>query len=100
MDASRAGRKPEEVRAQMRKHYDHALELSKGARASVYVAYAEKACVPAQDRAEFKALLEKALAIDADRQPETRLANLIAQRHARRLLARIDELFLEGDTPN
>ncbi len=56
--------------------------------------------MPAQDRAEFKALLEKALAIDADRQPETRLANLIAQRHARRLLARIDELFLEGDTPN
>jgi predicted anti-sigma-YlaC factor YlaD len=51
-----------------------------------------------QNRAEFKSLLEKALAIDADAHPSDRLANLVAQRRARWLLSRIDELFLE-ETP-
>ena len=55
--------------------------------------------VPAQDRAGFRNLLERALQIDPDQDPEKRLANLIAQRRARWLLGRIDELFLEGSAP-
>ena len=37
-------------------------------------------------------------ASDADAHPSDRLANLVAQRRARWLLSRIDELFLE-ETP-
>ena len=52
--------------------------------------------MPAQNRAQFQSLLEKALSIDPDRKPEARLANLVAQRRARWLLQRADELFLEA----
>ena len=41
-------------------------------------------------------MIERALRIDPDQHVETRLANLIAQRRARWLLGRIDELFLEA----
>ncbi|MGD0014961.1 MAG: TRAP transporter TatT component family protein [Bryobacteraceae bacterium] len=97
VEAARVGAKPEEVRARMKKYFERSIELSGGARAAPFVSYAEKACVPAQSRAEFQALLEKALAIDPDRHPETRLANLVAQRRARWLLGRIDELFLDTE---
>jgi predicted anti-sigma-YlaC factor YlaD len=79
---------------EMRFHYERALALSQGRYASVYVAYAEAVALPSQDRASFVALLEKALAIDPDVAPEHRLLNLIAQRRARWLLTRIDQLFL------
>lgn len=49
---------------------------------------------PKQDRTAFMALLHKALAVDLDADPEHRLMNMIAQRRARWLLERIDELFL------
>ena len=49
-----------------------------------------------QRRAEFQSLLQKALAVDPDVRPEMRLVNLVAQRRARWLLSRTDELFLEG----
>jgi predicted anti-sigma-YlaC factor YlaD len=78
----------------LRRHYERALTLSQGRRASVYVVYAEAVAIPKQDRTEFMALLHKALAIDLDADPEHRLMNLIAQRRARWLLERIDELFL------
>ena len=39
-------------------------------------------------------MLEKALAVDTSK-PENRLANLVAQRRARWLLAHIDDLILE-----
>jgi predicted anti-sigma-YlaC factor YlaD len=48
-----------------------------------------------QDKAEFKQLLEQALAVDANAVPELRLANLLAQRRARWLLGRGEELFVE-----
>jgi predicted anti-sigma-YlaC factor YlaD len=44
-------------------------------------------------------MLERALRIDPDQHPETRLANLIAQRRARWMLGRIDDLFLEASAP-
>jgi predicted anti-sigma-YlaC factor YlaD len=75
-------------------HYRRALELSTGSRASLYVAYAESVSTPRQDREGFRSALEKALAIDADRYPLTRLPNLVAQRRAAWLLERIDEMIL------
>jgi predicted anti-sigma-YlaC factor YlaD len=76
-------------------HFDRAVSLSSGQLASPYVAYAESVCVPKQDRAEFAALLQKALAVNPDARPEWRLSNVVMQRRARWLLSREDELFLD-----
>jgi predicted anti-sigma-YlaC factor YlaD len=95
-EAARSDVGPEEQRQLMRKHFERALELSQGKRAGTYVSYAENACLPAQNAAEFKTMLEKALAIDPDKDPEHRLANLVAQRRARWLLGHMDELFVDS----
>lgn len=79
-----------------KKHFDRAMELSQGKLASPLVSYAEAVSVEKQNRAEFKTLLEKALAIDPDAAPESRLMNLVAQRRARWLLGRVDDLFIGG----
>jgi predicted anti-sigma-YlaC factor YlaD len=58
------------------------------------VAYAEAFCVPKQDAACFGSALEKALAVDPYRQEAGRLQNVLAQRRARLLLERKDDLIL------
>jgi predicted anti-sigma-YlaC factor YlaD len=78
-----------------REHFERAISLSNGMQAAPYVALAEAVAVPAQDRAEFTSLLQKALAIDVDARPEWRLANLIMQQRARSLLAKTDDYFTE-----
>lgn len=95
--ASRPGAPPDFER--IRRHFERARQLSRGERASVFVAYAEAVSVRRQNRKEFRELLERALAVDLDRRPQYRLANLLAQRRARWLLARADELFLEEESP-
>lgn len=76
-----------------RRHFERALALSRGERASPYVAYARGVLVAQQDRRGFREMLEKALAVDLDASPADRLANRLAQERAARLLARADELF-------
>jgi predicted anti-sigma-YlaC factor YlaD len=78
-----------------RRHLRRALEVSHGHRAAPLVGFAETVSVGRQDKAEFKQLLDQALAVDVDAAPEHRLANLLAQRRARWLLGRVDELFVE-----
>lgn len=78
-----------------RQHYARALDLTGGQQAGVYVALAEAIAASNGRRAEYDALLKRALAVDPDRRPEWRLANLVMQRRARQLLARADELFAE-----
>jgi predicted anti-sigma-YlaC factor YlaD len=77
-----------------RGHYEQALELSRGERASVYLALAESVSVAEQDVAEFRTLLDRARAIDPDEKPESRLLNIIAQERAEWLETQIPELFL------
>jgi predicted anti-sigma-YlaC factor YlaD len=96
LEAAHSGVKPEEQQKLMRQHFERALKISQGKRAGTYVSFAENACVPAQNKAEFQSLLEKALAVDPDTDLDNRLANLVAQRRARWLLNHIDELFLEA----
>ena len=79
----------------IKKHFDRALELSRGKQAGLYVSYAETVSISKQDRPEFVSLLKKALAIDPDQYKEIRLANLVAQRRARWLLKRVDDLILD-----
>jgi predicted anti-sigma-YlaC factor YlaD len=79
-----------------RKHFERATELSQGQLASPLVGFAEAVCVQKQDRAEFESLLNRALAIDVNAMPTWRLQNLVAQRRARWLMGRTDDLFLGG----
>ncbi len=79
---------------QAREHLDRALALSKGKKLGPLVSYAEGVCVQAQDRAEFRRLLERVLAFDVQSAPTHRLANVLAQRRARALLAHADDLFV------
>jgi predicted anti-sigma-YlaC factor YlaD len=75
-------------------HFNRAVELSHGQQAAPLVAWAESVSVKRQDAAEFKALLERALAIDPAARPEMRLANVVMQRRAKWLLSRMDDLIL------
>jgi hypothetical protein len=83
----------------LRQDYERALRLSNGERASLFVGYAESSAVRRQDAAEFRDLLDKALAIDPDAHVSIRLANLVAQRRARWLLDHADSLFLDAGEP-
>jgi predicted anti-sigma-YlaC factor YlaD len=86
---------PGDPAARARAHFDHAVALSKGQLASPFVSLAEAVSVLNQDRAEFEALLNRALAIDPDARPEWRLQNLVVQRRARWLLATVGDLFVK-----
>jgi predicted anti-sigma-YlaC factor YlaD len=79
--------------ARARKHFERATTLSRGQSAFSYVTLAAGVSLPAGNRSEFERLLKDALAIDAAQTPERRLANLIAQKHARFLLSNADRLF-------
>lgn len=74
--------------------FQAAERLSMGGDAGLYVAYAENVAIPEQDAVLFRSMLNKALAVDPDANPDHRLANLISQRRARWLLDRIEDLFL------
>jgi predicted anti-sigma-YlaC factor YlaD len=78
-----------------REHFDRALAISQGRRAFPYLSFAESVSVVRQDRAQFREMLDKALAVDVSRKDDQRLANLLAQKRARFQLARVDELFIE-----
>jgi predicted anti-sigma-YlaC factor YlaD len=78
-----------------RQHFDRSVALSRGHAAWPFVDYAETVDVARQDRSEFSALLHKALGVDVDAVPELRLTNLVAQKRARWLLGRTEELFVE-----
>jgi len=93
-EPSRQGAKGDPL-ARSREHFARAVALSHGQLAGPYVSLAETVSVQKQDRAEFQSLLNHALAIDADAKLEWRLENLVMQRRARWLLARVDELFVE-----
>lgn len=82
-------------RALAKKHFELALQKTKGRSAGPYVSYAQSISVPDQDYQSFKKLLEQALAIDVDADPANRLANIITQRKARYLLASASDLFLD-----
>jgi predicted anti-sigma-YlaC factor YlaD len=84
--------------ARIRRHYERALILSRGTSAGLHLAYAEAVSIPAQNGKEFRALVQQALAVDADAVPNNRLINQLAHRRARWLAARAADLILE-DTP-
>jgi predicted anti-sigma-YlaC factor YlaD len=81
-----------------RQHFDRAMALNGGQQAGPLVSLAEAVSIQKQDLKEFESLLKRAQAVNPDARPEWRLANLVAQRRAKWLLSRTDELFLKRDT--
>jgi len=80
--------------ARARLHFDRAMALAGGKEASPLLAMAESVSVQKQDVKEFDSLLQQALAINPDANPDTRLVNLVMQRRARWLLSQKSDLFL------
>ena len=91
------GSRPGGSVAQARRHYQRALDISGGLRASVHLALAEAVTVKEQNLAEFRSLIAAALAVDSGRAPKLRLVNNIARRRARWLESRIPDLFVDAD---
>ena len=83
--------------ARAREHFARARELANGERASIFVALAENVSVQQQDLAEFQSLLDQALAVDADRAPQNRLTNVLAQRRAQWLREHAADFFLDAE---
>ncbi|MEW5815673.1 MAG: TRAP transporter TatT component family protein [Spirochaetota bacterium] len=77
-----------------RYHFKEAVRLSNGLDASPYVALAATVAKSSENVTEFQELLHKALSIDPDKNPETRLVNIINQRKARWYLEHINDIFL------
>jgi predicted anti-sigma-YlaC factor YlaD len=76
-----------------REYFDKAIELSGGRKAGPYLALATTVGIKNQNVAEFKELLEKALAIDTSEKNQNRLTNVIYQEKARWLLENMDRYF-------
>lgn len=87
--------------AKAEESYAKAVAYSEGGSASLLVTYASSICVLKEDYAGFKASLERALAVDPNAHPESRLETVLAQRAARRLLAEADKYFVvqESEQP-
>ncbi len=75
-------------------HLDRALALSMNKKLGPRVSWAEGVLVQKQDRAEFTRVLQEVLRANPEETPQYRLANVLAQRRARLLLAHADDLFL------
>jgi hypothetical protein len=79
--------------AEARVELDRAIELTERRNLLYLVTEAISIAIPLQDRALYRSLLEEVVNFDVDSYPQQRLANLLAQRRARRYLERIDDHF-------
>jgi predicted anti-sigma-YlaC factor YlaD len=75
-------------------HFKRAVEKSGGLLAGPYVSYAQTVARPNQDYEGFKENLEKALAIDPNKDKDNRLVNTINQKKAQYLLDNIENYFI------
>jgi predicted anti-sigma-YlaC factor YlaD len=80
--------------ARARAHFEAAVSLCEGERASPYVGLAMAVSMPNQNKTEFISLLNQALEIDPDSVPAERLANVYYQEQALLLLSQVDDFFL------
>jgi predicted anti-sigma-YlaC factor YlaD len=76
-----------------REHFARAVALAGGHSAFAYVTLASSVAIPAKDRKEFERALAQALKVDVSQRPALRLANLVAQKRARFLLANAQRWF-------
>jgi hypothetical protein len=76
-----------------KRHFDKALELSRGKFLMVQYMLAKTYAVQIQDKELFKKFLNEIMDKPAEILPAQRLANEVAKAHAKRLLERIEDLF-------
>lgn len=97
------GSLPEYMGGSLKKARDHfakALVVSGGRSATPYLSLATTVTIKEQNLAEFRKLLNEALAIDPEADPENRLVNVLNQRKAQWLLEHADDFFVEmEETP-
>jgi predicted anti-sigma-YlaC factor YlaD len=74
--------------------YEQALRVSGGKTPGPYITYAESVCIPTGDEKGFEESLNKALAVNPDDEPSSRLMTIIAQRKAKYLLEHKSDYFL------
>jgi predicted anti-sigma-YlaC factor YlaD len=77
-------------------HFERAVELSDGENASPYLSLATSMSIKNQDVEEFTTLLHRALEIDVDKNPETRMLNVIMQDKAAWFLEHTEDFFILG----
>lgn len=75
--------------------HEEAMRVSGGKTPGPYVTYAQAVCVNNDDREGFVDALSKALAINPDDRPESRLMTIISQQKAKKLLDNVDDYFLQ-----
>ena len=75
-------------------HYNRSLELSGGLHAGAYVSYATGVAVKNGDLDLFLDCLDKALSVDVDIDPSSRLANIISMKKAALLKEKVDDYFI------
>lgn len=75
--------------------YEEELRVSGGKTPGMYVTYAQAVCVPNGDEKGFDEALEKALAINPDDNPSSRLMTTISQNKARWLQAHKSDYFVQ-----
>jgi predicted anti-sigma-YlaC factor YlaD len=80
--------------ARAKAHLDRALALSMNKKLGPCVSWAEGVLVQQQDREAFTRVLEEVVRANPGEVPRYRLANILAQRRAKALLAHADDLFL------
>lgn len=83
------GGKPDEAR----KHFERAIEISKGEFLMAYVYYAENYAMKTFQRDLFVSLLQEVLEAPADRVPELILINTSAKKKAKEQLSHVEEYF-------
>ena len=74
-------------------YFESAVSRSEGKFLTAKLLYAQYQSVAALDPESFRRLLTDVLAADANALPEARLSNAVAQRKARKLLEKINDLF-------
>lgn len=75
--------------------YEQELRVSGGKTPGLYVTYAQAVCIPNGDEKGFDEALEKALAINPDDNPSSRLMTTISQNKARWLKAHKGDYFVQ-----
>jgi predicted anti-sigma-YlaC factor YlaD len=77
-----------------RYHFEKAVELSDGTDPTPYVSLATTLSIKNQNREEYVTLLEKALSIDPNADPDNRLLIIVMQDKARWYLDHIEDFFI------
>lgn len=75
--------------------FDIALKLAGDKLLMTKLFYANFYLKPKNDKEGFRKVIEEVLQTDLDKNPETRLLNMVSQKEAKELLEKIDDLFFD-----